>query len=61
MAKKRRVRERINPKARLRLRQWIKSGEEIDSEVMDSDRSIIFDQAENRLHVQKAILCSLVK
>ncbi len=36
-------------------------GEEIDSEVMDSDRSIIFDQAENRLHVQKAMLCSLVK
>lgn len=36
-------------------------GEEIDSDVMDSDRSIIFDQAENRLHVQKALLCSLMK
>lgn len=36
-------------------------GEEIDSDVMDSERSIIFDQAENRLHVQKAILCSLLK
>lgn len=36
-------------------------GEEIDSDVMDSKRSIIFDQAENRLHVQKAILCSLLK
>ncbi len=35
-------------------------GEEIDSDVMDSDRSIIFDQAENRLHVQKAVLCSLI-
>jgi ornithine carbamoyltransferase len=36
-------------------------GEEIDSEIMDSERSIIFDQAENRLHVQKAVLCSLIK
>ena len=31
-------------------------GEEITSEMMDSHRSIIFDQVENRLHVQKAIL-----
>ncbi|MCU0821000.1 MAG: ornithine carbamoyltransferase [Spirochaetes bacterium] len=36
-------------------------GEEIDSEIMDSARSIIFEQAENRLHVQKAVLCSLIK
>lgn len=36
-------------------------GEEISGSVMDSDRSIIFDQAENRLHVQKAILCALMK
>ena len=36
-------------------------GEEIDSSVMDSDRSIIFDQAENRLHIQKAVLCALIK
>ncbi len=38
-----------------------KRGEEIDSDVMDSKRSIIFDQAENRLHAQKAIMCSLIK
>lgn len=35
-------------------------GEEIDAEVIDSDRSIVFDQAENRLHLQKAVLCSLI-
>jgi len=27
---------------------------------MDSPRSIVFDQAENRLHVQKAILLMLL-
>lgn len=31
-------------------------GEEITDEVMDGPQSIIFDQAENRLHVQKTIL-----
>ena len=36
-------------------------GEEIDADVMDSDCSIIFDQAENRLHVQKAIMCILMQ
>ncbi len=36
-------------------------GEEIDEDVMESERSIIFDQAENRLHVQKAIMCALMK
>ncbi len=35
-------------------------GEEITAEVMEGPRSVIFDQAENRLHVQKAILEMLV-
>jgi ornithine carbamoyltransferase len=34
-------------------------GEEVDQAVLENPRSIIFDQAENRLHVQKAILTSL--
>jgi ornithine carbamoyltransferase len=35
-------------------------GEEISAEVMDSGNSIVFDQAENRMHVQKAILIKLL-
>ncbi|HVT42962.1 MAG TPA: ornithine carbamoyltransferase [Thermoanaerobaculia bacterium] len=31
-------------------------GEEVAAEVVDSPQSVIFDEAENRLHVQKAIL-----
>ena len=34
-------------------------GEEVAAEVLANPRSIIFDQAENRLHVQKAILALL--
>jgi ornithine carbamoyltransferase len=36
-------------------------GEEITSEVVDGPRSAIFDQAENRLHAQKALLAWLVE
>jgi ornithine carbamoyltransferase len=35
-------------------------GEEISAEVMDGPRSAVFDEAENRLHVQKALLEKLL-
>ena len=35
-------------------------GEEVAADVIDSPRSIVFDQAENRMHVQKAILLMLL-
>jgi ornithine carbamoyltransferase len=36
-------------------------GEEVAAEVIDSERSVIYDEAENRLHVQKAIMYLLMK
>jgi ornithine carbamoyltransferase len=36
-------------------------GHEVTNEVIDSPRSVVFDQAENRLHVQKALLILLMQ
>ena len=36
-------------------------GEEVAAEVIDSPQSVIYDEAENRLHVQKAIMVALMK
>jgi ornithine carbamoyltransferase len=36
-------------------------GEEVSASVIDSSASIVFDQAENRLHLQKAVMVSLMQ
>jgi len=36
-------------------------GYEITDDVMDGPQSAVFDQAENRLHAQKAVLYTLLK
>ena len=35
-------------------------GEEISSEVLDGERSIVLEQAENRLHAQKGLMALLI-
>ena len=36
-------------------------GEEVTKEVIDGKQSVVFDQAENRLHIEKAVLLKLLK
>ena len=35
-------------------------GNEVTDEIVDGSHSVVFDQAENRLHVQKAIMCLVI-
>jgi len=35
-------------------------GEEVTAEVLDGPQSRIWDEAENRLHVQKAVMAALI-
>jgi ornithine carbamoyltransferase len=35
-------------------------GEEISASVIDGSHSVVFDQAENRLHAQKALMAFLL-
>ena len=37
------------------------AGEEVTQEVLDGNHSVIFDEAENRLHVQKAIMAKIAE
>ncbi|CAN5628043.1 ornithine carbamoyltransferase [soil metagenome] len=37
-----------------------KRGQEVTSDVIDGDKSVVWDEAENRLHVQKSLLVSLL-
>ena len=36
-------------------------GEEVTAEIIDGPHSVVFDEAENRLHAQKAILKLLLE
>jgi ornithine carbamoyltransferase len=38
-----------------------KRGQEVTADVIDGRQSVVWDEAENRLHVQKALLCVLLK
>jgi ornithine carbamoyltransferase len=35
-------------------------GEEVSAEIIDGDQSVVWDEAENRLHAQKALMLNLL-
>jgi len=35
-------------------------GEEVSEDILDSPQSVVFDQAENRMHLQKALLAQIL-
>jgi ornithine carbamoyltransferase len=35
-------------------------GEEVSAEVIDGPQSVVWDEAENRLHIQKAIMANTI-
>jgi len=35
-------------------------GEEVSADILDTEQSVVFDQAENRLHAQKALLADML-
>ena len=35
-------------------------GEEVSADILDTEQSVVFDQAENRLHAQKALLAEML-
>ena len=43
-----------------RLDEVAHRGEEVEAEVIDGPQSVVWDEAENRLHVQKALMEYLV-
>ncbi len=57
----RRVMSLANPKAVFMHCLPAHRGEEVSAEVVDGPQSVIFDEAENRLHAQKAIMVTLMK
>jgi len=55
-----RLMEAAGPQARFMHCLPAHRGEEVTDEVIDGPQSLVWDQAENRLHVQKAVLAALI-
>ena len=53
--------EGANPKAIVMHCLPAERGREITDEVIDGPQSVVFDEAENRLHIQKAIMAFLLE